>query len=48
MASSSEKTSSSRISGLDWLIFVCNSSSNSLKASIMVRISPREAILMAG
>ena len=48
MASSSEKTSSSRINGRDWLISVWSSSSSSLKASIIVRISPREATLMAG
>ena len=48
MASSSEKTSSSRINGRDWLISVWSSNSSSLKASIMVRISPREATLMAG
>ncbi len=48
MASNSEKTSSSKMSGRDWLISVCISSSSNLNANIIVRISPREATLMAG
>ena len=48
MASSSEKTSSNKMSGRDWLTSVCNSSSSNLNASIIVRISPREATLIAG
>ncbi len=45
VASSSEKTSSSKMGGRDWLTSVSKPSSNNLNASIMVRISPREALI---
>lgn len=48
MASSSENTSSIKMRGRELVRSVCSFSSSSLNASMMVRISPREATLLAG